>query len=120
MYFSALWWIFHPDQTQDFHGALYREEEGETLGPWTFKYRFRYYVDNKAHDSDDVKNWYTATLPEGATEVNALESIRMMTDMVSREYRGAPVHKAVIRSKKAEDVMKALEREPFCHIKSSR
>ena len=35
-------------------------------GPWEGKYRFRYYRDDKAHDSDDIKNWYAMKAMDGS------------------------------------------------------
>ncbi len=112
-YFAAMWFCTPSIGGVDWHGALYKDN----CGPWEFRYRFRYYADDKAHDSEDIKNWYTASFRGSEEEKHVMKLIEQMTDMVSRQFGGAPVHKIILRTSKAADVLRALEREKFAHIK---
>lgn len=115
-YFSTFYFCEFESARQDWHGALYRDRDASgKWTPWVFFYRFRYYVDNKAHDSDDVKNWYSVTIDR--SEAEALKVIQQMASMISKHYDGAPVHKVIVKSSKAEEVAKALQRESWTHIK---
>lgn len=51
---------FVSDGDRDFMATI-KKADGE---PWLMEYRFRYYVDDKAFDSEDVKNWYTVNTPD--------------------------------------------------------
>lgn len=58
-YIEAVWFVAWTDS--DFMGCVYRDGPGE---PWRAGYRFRYYRDDKAFGSDDVKNTYRINVPE--------------------------------------------------------
>lgn len=50
--------------------------EGEK---YIIEYRFRYYLDDKAFDSEDIKNWYRMEIQkDGATEDKIIEVVRAL------------------------------------------
>lgn len=51
----GIWFV--PGPNQDWMGSL-TKKDGE---PWQMKYRFRYYADDKAFDSQNRKSGYTVT-----------------------------------------------------------
>lgn len=50
-------------QTGDVMAALYKEES-----QWHLKYRFRYYKDDKFHNSEDIKHWYEIVSKDDSDE----------------------------------------------------
>jgi hypothetical protein len=68
----AIWYLRTlPDQ--DWMAGL---RELEPNQKYSFTYRFRYYKDDKAFDSKDVKNWYEGTV--NSTRNEAIEAFRFL------------------------------------------
>lgn len=95
--------------------AMLFKHEGES---WQCVYRFRYYKDKRAFDSEDVKSWYTietdsteSTPPEGL--VTAISKIAGLT---ASQFNGE-VHSIPIRGNgiKAGEILMA---EPWAHAQS--
>jgi hypothetical protein len=70
-YVDSIWYI-SDKETGDWMGCIYRQDDG----PWVFRYRFRYYKDHKAFESDDEKHWYSYTSPEDINSDEALNQVR--------------------------------------------
>lgn len=125
-YVAAMFFLFAPDNTQDWHGIVWRERPGDI---WHFDYRFRYYMDDKAHDSEDEKSWYACTMAADATEAFVMSVASGLADTMTKSktggynslerspYYGADVHKVILRSSNVEDIMGILKREKFIHSK---
>lgn len=58
-------WFVQVTQNCDMTGAAWKEEG---KGPWIYRFRYRYYRDDKANDSNDEKRWYQVKFPEDFTE----------------------------------------------------
>ncbi len=52
-YFYGIWIIDTPEV--NYMACLSKPKDGD----WEFQYRFRYTVDDKVFDSEDIKNWYS-------------------------------------------------------------
>jgi hypothetical protein len=69
----------------DWMGRMVRDK-----GQWRFEYRFRYYKDDKAFDSKDVKNWYAFAAKEPGDEgaINLLEGLKkIMLPLLEVKFR---------------------------------
>ena len=73
------------DQKMDLFGYVFKP-----MGkPWLFEYRFRYYEDNKAFDSDDTKKWYcykNKDIKEGPH--NMLKALNNLFKMAETYFKG--------------------------------
>ena len=72
---------------KDWLGQLYRDIDNPN--GWEFLYRFRYHKDDKAFDSDDVKNWYK--MKRNGTLESVLETIADVLATIEREF-GSQAH----------------------------
>lgn len=104
VYFSRV--IFQDTPSSNVMGALFRDEDG-----WRLVYRFRHFRDNKIHDSDDVKSWYTM-IPK-KPDITEKEALNFVTTMVQGLEQTAlatfgvpcPVEVLIVESDRAERVM---------------
>src|SRR4029077_16949140 len=71
-YVVCAWWLH--GREQDFMAVLQRPTDAADL---RIDYRFRYYVDDKVFDSDDIKSAYSCDLT-GRTEVESLAIVDEM------------------------------------------
>jgi|SRR5262245_19403455 len=71
-YVSRVWFCSGPGKGFDVLGVLSR---ALPAGLWEFKYRFRYYRDEKVFDSADRKSFTTATWPKEVEESAAVEMV---------------------------------------------
>lgn len=73
---------------QDFLMTIFRETTPENPdgagSPWKARWRFRYYVDHKAHDSEDRKSAY-ACKADGSQE--SLDRLRHMSTLLANQMR---------------------------------
>lgn len=101
----------------DWHAAVYKDEGEDEV---CLFYRFRYYVDGKTgFKSNDKKSFYIARSRESAIAVisavdQVAESIAQMS--VRSVGRPAEVHKILLHTASAEEVMKRMADEDFVHI----
>lgn len=67
----------------DFMATVYRDNNDS---PWQLRYRFRYHVDDKAFNSQDIKNWYQGTAEPGKSEQELFDQVdgvvKMMTSFI--------------------------------------
>jgi hypothetical protein len=88
--------------------------------PWQFIYRFRYHVDDKAHDSADRKSWYcvqavgTERFSESPPEELA-KGATFVANAVARRY-GGKIHHLPIRGN-GIDAANALSKETFVSMR---
>lgn len=106
--------IVPPKSDGDFFAALYSEEE-EGRDTWHLIYRFRYYVDDKIHDSDDKKSWHHGLIKGDENEIyeKTLEGLRMMAIASFTEF-----HHVVVDSDKSEIQMEKLVTLPGMNLKT--
>lgn len=76
-------WFMPITETQDWMATV-REVEPDAR--YELVYRFRYYKDDKAFDSQDEKNWYKATAT--GTRAYVLAGIRMAASMMAEHAIG--------------------------------
>ena len=55
-------------------------------GSWRLDYRFRYYRDDKAHDSDDKKSWYTGKMNGDQPVEKILAAVGQAVAAIEKEY----------------------------------
>lgn len=112
-YFSSWWFVSGPGK--DWMAAVFRPP-GE---PWQVKYRFRYYKDDRAHDSADESSWYEVRGPSGdeSTEHKLCAITDRMAGMTAAYFGGSEVHKLLLKTDRAEQVMAALGRESWAHAR---
>ena len=80
---------------------------------WTMRYRFRWYKDRKAFDSDDVKNWYVAKTEHSASE--ALATMDMVANFIAAPY-GATVDRIFVQGD-ARKALELLSKRPWAHVR---
>jgi hypothetical protein len=96
-------------------GALQRED-----GKWILRWRFRHYVDDKAHDSDDEKTWYHIEPSDEATGLRALSDLVRITCMARGIHGvgpGATVDVIVVESADSQVAVDAMSRAPWAHVR---
>lgn len=70
-------WLY-PIPHGDFMGCMLKEADGV----WRIRFRFRYYRDNKAHDSADEKSWYCVEAIKGGPVRSHQEAWQAFHDAV--------------------------------------
>lgn len=108
-YVSQMWYCANNEK--DWLCALYRDP-GEC---WTVLYRFRYYRDDKAFDSKDIKNWYRCRAPTDRKESEVIEFTDGLAELVALEA-GAKLHKLLLRTDNVKKIFEAMKREDFAHF----
>lgn len=78
----------------DWMGTIYRHADG----PWLVEYRFRYYVDDKSWDSDDVKNFYAMTAPDGSEKSlsKLRDAMALLASMTAVHYEAETVDEVAV------------------------
>jgi len=109
-YCLGIWYL--QDETRDWLAAVTRE------GEFVARYRFRYYRDDKAWDSDDVKNWWEARCP-GKTEDQIIAMIDDVAAALRRQgFSTSEPWRRIVRGN-SEAVLEALKQAPFSHIRQT-
>ncbi len=109
-YLVGLW--FTGNEDVDWMMTVYRKK-----GEKNFRgeYRFRYHVDDKNFDSDDVKHWTDIDFKD-----NSEEDIVMKTHLIANELgvqMGQKTEFVSVRSDDPEVFFNALKDKPWAHIK---
>lgn len=78
-------------------------------------YRFRYYKDDKAFDSDDTKNWYTLSSEYDRDKETSLENMRELSEKISEEF-GNHYIEFLKGEKLPEDFLHEILKEDFTHL----
>lgn len=123
--FVIAMWMIPLECPKDMHGrtypsgdwlaTLYKEEGKADCG---CHMRFRYHVDDKAHDSDDVKSEMVGTFI-GKTEAEAMTTVSLIAETIAKTAKKRPeIHKLLIHSADPEVIVKRLSAEEFFHMKS--
>jgi hypothetical protein len=109
---------FVPGINCDYLAAMFRDPDG----PWEMIYRFRYYVDDETHDSDDQKNWYRVRAKDGTDQARERlrEGMQLFAEQLARDGFLAPGQKpdwVKIKSDRADVVLKKISSRPTSHLK---
>lgn len=108
-YCLGLWYV--QGDGCDWLAAVTREPNE----PFVMRYRFRYYVDDKGFDSDDVKSWWEARFPD-LDENKIIRSIdKSVTDLQRGGFAIGEPWRAIVRGS-SEAAMDALKTAPFVHL----
>jgi hypothetical protein len=87
--FNGMSWVygqwFVGDGKSDWLGTLGIDAKDDV---WVLEYRFRYYEDEKAHDSKDRKNWYHTRGPDksDATRDKFLAGVKMLLLLLEAKF----------------------------------
>ena len=106
---------------RDCLASLFKEHPGE---PWTFAIRFRYYrsdfeARDPFNDHDERSGGAFVVPPEKKAEVIKLTR-EMLGYALAAGFGGdGVIHEIVIETNDMRAIKRALEREPFFHIKSA-
>ncbi len=107
----SIWFI--SDGTKDYLAML-----GKSDGRWVLKYRFRYYVDDKAHGSSDRKSQYCATMQDDsqASLANALGAIHSLIPVLEQQF-GSKVEMIDLQCPNDDPkVFFELSSRPWAHV----
>lgn len=104
----GLWFVCGEDK--DWMGAAVSQDDGTV----NISYRFRYYVDDKAHDSADKKNWYECNVVDSPAKV--IEVMRKLVDKLVEE-EGEPHEILMVNHGSMESFIAELESLPWIHMK---
>lgn len=85
-------------------------------GQWRFAYRFRYYEDSQAHDSEDRKSVYEAWLPETYTEDQVVERLDSALAVVALAIPEARLDVTLIQTDEPEAVACLMRGKPYWHV----
>jgi hypothetical protein len=110
IYYDTMWSVQF--EGGDYLAAIFKDE-----GVWQGKYRFRYYEDDKASDSDDVKNWYAIRTDDATEEarVKLHVAMKLVADATAKMYEGE-VHTLLLKTDRADKIRAAFNRETFLHV----
>lgn len=78
-YYIGMWFMELPDRIGNWMACAWRPKDKP--GPWTLRWRFRYYEDEKIFDSEDRRSWYTMEIKD-ATEEKVVESLEYVATMM--------------------------------------
>lgn len=119
-YVVALWMV-PLTNARDLNGVFYEQADwlatlyrDENESVFKCHYRFRYYVDEKAHDSEDKKSAYNVTFV-GKTESEVLVIMGQFAENIAKPR--AEIHKLMINSSDPMLISKRLQSEKFFHVK---
>jgi hypothetical protein len=76
-------------------------------------FRFRYYKDDKAFDSDDKKNWYKGTV--SGTRAYVIASLRAAAQLIATTAI-EPLYE-LLNERGIDQFMRELQDAPFAHVR---
>ena len=117
-YISRIYFFYSPLEPMNVLVLLWRKLPN---GNWTLNYRFRYYNDDKIHDSQDIKNRYTAEFPESnnLSENQILEKVQLIIDGFKTEVL-LDKFKLDITEISSDDptlILHLMQQKPYFHSK---
>ena len=82
-------WVYGDGRTGDWMAYLGKSKDGQRL---RLEYRFRYYKDDLAFDSKDVKNWYEGEMGDASAQSleRAVATINKIVELCKIQYGPAP------------------------------
>jgi hypothetical protein len=109
---QAIWYV--QGKQMDWLACI---ESAEEEGRFKLTYRFRYYVDKKAWDSEDRKSWYEMTAADMA---KGIETVRMLAEVIKMRAKaeGAGEMWELLRGTGSmKSFMAQFAALPFAHMK---
>lgn len=95
----------------DFLGAITRLDDSYKLD-----YRFRYHVDDKTHDSEDIKNWYGGMI-SCETDAQAINVMRKVMDKLSMMTKD-DYTEILMRDNDVNAFVEELKAQEFSHMQT--
>ena len=96
-----------PNAEQDWLAAIHKLDDGQ----YKMIYRHRYYRDDKAHDSEDEKNWYAGT---GDLET-LLKAVRIAKKSSELFFGPTEMVSLTRDGRSFEEFMEEFQALPFVH-----
>ena len=106
-------WYLQTLPTQDWMAAV---SEIEPDSKYELVYRFRYYKDDKAFDSEDKKNWYSGTLT--GTRSYVLAAMREVAGTMESVAKGK-LYELVNEDGDVSKLMRKFQDLPFVYMRAS-
>lgn len=119
-YISRIWFLHHCDAGVDVMATLWRELP---RGEWHFDYRFRYYQDDRVHNSADRKSGYKGTFVREISEAQVLEKLAValpaLATIMGDQFGTPPfeIDCCEIGTDEPREVMRLLSLKPWSHLK---
>lgn len=111
-YISHVWFINSAERDKDWMCWVWRDP-GE---PWQVEYRFRYYKDDKPHDSADEKSAFGLQVPSETSEALVIKNMDAIATMVKRQFNGQ-LWKVPIESDQPMVAFALLKKQPWFFMK---
>ena len=117
-------WMVPLDQPRDMNGRTYRRGDWlatlykvKDAANYGLHYRFRYYADDKVHDSEDYRSEAEGIFT-GKTEAEVMTIVSEMAESLAKmnekgNGRRSEIHKLIIRSSDPHTIIEHLSREKF-------
>ena len=109
----ATWFVAYGDGSADWQMTVTRKDDGS----FDIVYRFRYYKDNKAWDSQDEKNWYRYTAKPGEKQATVMQNCRKVAAEVARVQHGQLWEHVRGRDETLVSFMRRFMKLPFVHAR---
>lgn len=106
-------WFVNLSSMSDWLGTISLDDNGD----YELIYRFRYYVDDKAHDSADRKNWTKAIIAKrfgGVTKV--IDHMRSVVQQLAKLAGDVSFHEILMTDEGLDDFMERFQELPFVHV----
>lgn len=111
-YLLGIWFVGWG--TGDWMAAIKRGDGPE----FQLQYRFRYYEDQKAFDSDDRKSWYRGTLTDTNEDI-VIKKINLIAATIAQSRQEADVlNDHVLVRGGTEKFLEAMKGKDWMHLKS--
>ncbi len=120
-------WYTPLNKELDFMGCLQRPEDptksmsGKPRDPdgYDFDYRFRYYKDDQAFNSEDEKHWYHVEI-HAMPVVEVLEKIRLLTKMLARMNDHEAQLSEIVNDGDWKKFIDTFRAQPWAHMKAEK
>jgi hypothetical protein len=106
----GIWFLATIPNSQDWMAGV-RELEPDQK--YKLTYRFRYYKDDKAFDSEDKRNWYEGTVT--GTRAYVIASLRSVAKKLA-EMSTEPLYE-VLNEHGLDQFMRDFQDQPFVYMK---
>lgn len=120
-YYVGLWYL--AGREQDFLGLVFRNPSDTSL---QFRYRFRYYVDQKVHfdETEDIKRTYDADLVGKSDDESIAIVDDIARDLIAKGYLGSRLS-WIVRKRYVREIVrgdhhamaKVIRDMPFTHAR---
>jgi hypothetical protein len=110
-YFAAIAFVYG-EQHRDYLASVWRDKDG----PWTMTCRFRYYIDDRAHDSADEKCEMCAVDTHDRTEEEMLRTLRITVEALVAGGFNDRLDWLDVKSDDAMVVFEKLAARPWAHV----